>query len=368
LQKDKSDICKGDGHSSYSITTSMKQAFFPKPVTILTGFLGAGKTTFLNHLLAQDERRRYAIIENEYGRQGIDNELVLRPDETIVQLDSGCLCCTLNDDLYDLLNDLHERRDEFDEIIIEATGLADPTGLAQPFLAHPLIKKHFPLRAIVCLVDAEQVGQQLLETEEAIRQITFSDILLINKVDLVARANLDNLRQMLQRANPLATIYEGREGAFPTIDLDGGAERLDALYHKEYETPHGEVPPVPATDTPVSFPVAKPLRHHPHRHSNGVVSHSFSLDRPFDDQKFHQQLFAYLTFQSEGLYRMKGLVWIAGRDQQFVVQSVGKRLDLQPLRPWKSGEDQRSVIVFIGKGLQRKGLERLLVCCLKYAG
>jgi len=117
----------------------MAKSFLPKPVTILTGFLGAGKTTFLNHLLARNEERRYAIIENEYGRQGIDNELVLRPDETIVQLDSGCLCCTLNDDLYDLLNDLHERRDEFDEIIIEATGLADPTGLAEPFLAHPLI-------------------------------------------------------------------------------------------------------------------------------------------------------------------------------------------------------------------------------------
>jgi G3E family GTPase len=346
----------------------MKQTLSPRPVTILTGFLGAGKTTFLNHLLARDERRRYAIIENEYGRQGIDNELVLRPDETIVQLDSGCLCCTLNDDLYDLLNDLHERRDQFDEIIIEATGLADPTGLAQPFLSHPLIKKHFPLRAIVCLVDAEQIGQQLRETEEAIRQITFSDILLINKTDLVARTNLNHLRGMLQRTNPLASIYQGREGAFPVLDFDEGTERLEALYHKEYGEPHGKTPPMSASEAPVSFPVTKPVQHHPHRHSNGVVSHSFFLDRPFDDQKFYAQLFAYLTFQSEGLYRMKGLVWIAGRDQQFIVQSVGKRLDLQPLRPWKTGEDQRSVIVFIGKGLQRKGLERLLVRCLKRAG
>jgi len=346
----------------------MQHPFSSKPVTILTGFLGAGKTTLLNHLLARDEKRRYAIIENEYGRQGIDNELVLRPDETIVQLDSGCLCCTLNDDLYDLLNDLHERRDQFDEIIIEATGLADPTGLAQPFLSHPLIKKHFPLRAIVCLVDAEQIGQQLRETEEAIRQITFSDILLINKTDLVAKTNLDHLRRMLQRTNPLASIYQGREGAFPVLDFDEGTKRLEALYHKEYGGSRSKAPPMPAAEAPVSFPVSKPAQHHPHRHSNGVVSHSFSLDRPFDDQKFYAQLLTYLTFQSEGLYRMKGLVWIAGRDHQFIVQSVGKRLDSQPLRPWKTGEDQRSVIVFIGKQLQRKGLERLLVRCLKRAG
>ncbi|MEL6355988.1 MAG: GTP-binding protein, partial [Bacteroidota bacterium] len=142
-----------------------------KPVTILTGFLGAGKTTFLNHLLQENEGIRYAIIENEFGKQGIDNELVLRPDETIVELNNGCLCCTLNDNLYDILNELHERRDEFDEIIIEATGVADPTGLAQPFIIHPLVKKHFPLTAIICLVDAELVEDQLKETEEAINQI-----------------------------------------------------------------------------------------------------------------------------------------------------------------------------------------------------
>lgn len=344
--------------------TIMNQSFSPKPVTILTGFLGAGKTTFLNHLLARDERRRYAIIENEYGKEGIDNELVLRPDETIVQLDSGCLCCTLNDDLYDLLNDLHERRDEFDEIIIEATGLADPTGIAQPFLSHPLIKKHFPLQAIVCLVDAELAEQQVRETEEAIRQITFSDILLINKVDLVEPENLESLRQMLGRINPLATIFEGREGAFPSIDLTGGSERLDALYREE----HGELTAVLKQGSEATFPVAKPDQPHPHRHTSGVVSHAFTLDRPFDNQKFYQQFFAYLTFQSAGLYRMKGLVWIAGRDEQFIVQSVGKRLDLQPNRPWKPGETRRSVIVFIGKALQRKGLERLLVRCLKRAG
>ncbi|WP_273445804.1 CobW family GTP-binding protein [Neolewinella agarilytica] len=338
----------------------MSTSFSPRPVTILTGFLGAGKTTFLNHLLALTNDRRYAIIENEYGKRGIDHELVLRPDETIVQLDSGCLCCTLSDDLYDLLNDLHTRRDEFDEIIIEATGLADPTGLAQPFLAHPLIKKHFPLRAIVCLVDAELIDQQLRETEEAIRQISYSDILLINKVDLVEQSQVNLLTQMLKRTNPLATIYHGQEGHYPTFKLDDHPERLEQLYQDVHRV-------VSATETPVSFPVPKPQQPHPHQHTSEVESHSFTLDRPFDDQVFYQQLFVYLTFQSEGLYRMKGLVWIAGKEEQFIVQSVGKRLNLTAKRPWKAGEKKRSVIVFIGKGLQRKSLERLLVRCLKRA-
>jgi len=187
--------------------------------------------------------------------------------------------------------------------------------------------------------------QQLCETEEAIRQITFSDLLMINKVDLVDQVELDSLSELLQGMNPLATMYKGREGAFPAIDFAEHSGRLDKLYHEVFQPASG--------GQAGSFPVAKPVEHHPHRHTSAVVSHSFTLDRPFDDQKFYQQLFAYLTFQSEGLYRMKGLVWIAGKEEQFVVQSVGKRFDLQPKRPWEPGETKRSVIVFIGKALQK---------------
>ena len=336
----------------------MKNSISPKPVTILTGFLGAGKTTFLNHLLAQDDQKRYAIIENEYGKQGIDNELILRPDETIVELNSGCLCCSLNDNLYDLLNDLHERQDEFDEIVIEATGLADPTGLAQPFLAHPLIKKHFPLRAIICLVDAEQVDRQLAETEEAIRQITFSDILLVNKTDLVTEAEINALTERLQQLNQLATIYHGQLNNYPVINTANQPDRLEELYHREHA-------PIPANEVTTAFPVPRPTNHHPHSHTEGVVSFSLTFDQPFDRQVFYHQLFVYLTFQAKGLYRMKGIVWIEGEDQRFVVQSVGKRLALYAARGWQPGEQKRSVIVFIGNGLQRQGLERLLNRCLK---
>jgi len=143
-----------------------------RPVTILTGFLGSGKTTFLNHLLEQNPSKRYAIIENEYGQESIDSELILRAEDGIMELNNGCLCCTLNENLYEILNTLYQRREEYDELIIEATGVADPRGLADPFLNNYSIKKQFPLNRIICLVDAEQVEDQLRTTEEAIHQIT----------------------------------------------------------------------------------------------------------------------------------------------------------------------------------------------------
>jgi len=329
-----------------------------KPVTILTGFLGAGKTTFLNHLLQENEGVRYAIIENEFGEQGIDNELVVRPDETIVELNNGCLCCTLNDNLYDILNELHERRADFDEIIIEATGVADPTGLAEPFVVHPLIRKHFPLRAIICLVDAELVEEQLKTTEEAINQITFSDILLINKVDLVDQSYVAVIADKLRSLNPLAEILSGQKDQFPSITANrGGQEKLEELLlHSKKKAP------VDAEQ--LRFPVQKPHTHHHHKHTEAVNSIAFTFDAPFDFQRLHHQLFVYLAFQSKDLYRMKGLVWLDNKEEQYVIQSVGKRLSFQEKRNWTPTETRQSIIVFIGKQLQRPGLERILKRCI----
>lgn len=327
------------------------------PVTILSGFLGAGKTTFLNHLLQENEGTRYAIIENEFGEQGIDNELVLRPDETIVELNNGCLCCTLNDNLYDILNELFDRRSEFDEIIIEATGVADPTGLAQPFIAHPLIKKQFPLRAVICLVDAELVENQVKETEEAINQITFSDVLLINKIDLVSEEYVTVLENKLQQMNPLATIVKGHKKQYPKIDFCRNHDKLEeVLLHSQKGTA--------SSIEQLNFPVQKTHNHHHHKHTDEVNSHTFIFDTPFDFRRLHLQLTVYLTFQAKDLYRMKGLIWLENEDQQFILQSVGKRMNFQEKRVWGETEHKQSILVFIGKNLQRAGLERILKICL----
>ena len=326
------------------------------PVTLLTGFLGAGKTTFLNHLIQENKQVRYAIIENEFGEQSIDNELVVNPDNSIIAQNNGCLCCTLNDNLYDILNELHDRRDEYDEIIIEATGVADPSGLAQPFLSHSLIKEHFPLVNIICLVDAELVESHLEETEEALNQIVFSDLLLINKTDLVTEDYVESLQSKLKVLNPLARIAKGNKQTFPSIAWQETQGQLETIFQQQ-----GALQTLSAAD---SFPVQKPHSHHHHSHTQDVVSHTFTFDQPFSGVLLDRQLFIYLMLQSAGLYRMKGLVWLEGENRQFIVQSVGKRLDIEPKRLWELTEERHSTVVFIGKSLKREGLEKLLQKCL----
>jgi G3E family GTPase len=327
------------------------------PVTILTGFLGAGKTTFLNHLLKKNKDVRYAIIENEFGEQSIDGELVARPGETIIELNNGCLCCTLNDNLYDILNSLFDRRNEFDEIIIEATGVADPTGLAEPFVSHPLVKQQFPLKGIICLVDAELIEDHLRDTEEAKGQVAFSDFLFINKTDLVTKEYLIGLQDNLQRMNPLATVLSGNRDNFPNVtfdnkDLPVGVPFLknDPLFNLSKEE--------------TQFPVSKPQAYHQHEHTKEINSLTFNFEQSFDLQTLINNFFVYLMLHATGLYRMKGLFFMEGSDSQYLVQSVGKRLDVQPHRNWQAGVKRESTIVFIGKNLERKDLQELLNRCV----
>lgn len=333
-----------------------------KPTTILSGFLGAGKTTYLNHLLESKPNTRFAIIENEFGEESIDSELIIRAEDGIVELNNGCLCCTLNDNLYDILNTLFERRDEYDEIIIEATGVADPRGLAEPFIIHPAIKKQFPLKGIICLVDAELVEDQIQETEEAIHQITFSDILLVNKTDLVDNAYLNSLSQKLAQMNPLASMFFGHQNDFPSIDITNRNTDLDKPLEKQHSHSHGHHDNS-HNHSSAHFPVHQPHHHHDHEHTD-VVSIMITFDQPFNPQTLRHVLTVYLTLQARDLYRMKGLLWFKDADEQYLLQSVGKRHSIDVKRLWEAGEKRESKIVFIGKNLQRKGLERMLKQCL----
>lgn len=325
-----------------------------KPVTILTGFLGAGKTTYLNHMIQSSPKKRYAIIENEYGEQGIDSELIFRPEDGIVELNNGCLCCTLNDNLYDILNDLFDRRDDFDEVIIEATGVADPAGLAEPFVSHPMIKEHFPLRGTICIIDSELVEDQMEETEEALNQITFSDVLILNKTDLVNNTYVGELKEKLQTINPLSKIFVSQHRQFPDFDLTIQKEQVEEQMLDKIVT----------TSTEKGLNLKAPHHHHHHEHTKDIVSFSFKFDQPFDYEMLYHQLFVYLSFQSKGLYRIKGLLWFEHYEHQTLIQSVGKRLSFDEKRKWKAKEKRESVIVFIGKNLKEKGLRILLNRCL----
>lgn len=321
-----------------------------KPVTILTGFLGAGKTTYLNHIINSKLDTRFAIIENEFGEEGIDSELIFRPEDEIVELNNGCLCCTLNDNLYDILNDLFDRREEFDEIIIEATGVANPAGLAEPFLSNPLIKEHFPLLGTICIIDTELVEDQIEETEEALNQITFSDVLILNKTDIVNDVYTEEVKNKMASINPMAAIYQSKNGQFPEFDLSKQKDETEEkLLEKDFMQE--------ATD---GLNLKAPHNHHHHRHTKEIVSFSFRFDQRFDYEMLYHQLFVYLTFQSIGLYRIKALVDFANKEKQYVLQTVGKRLNIEEKRPWKEGEKRESVFVFIGKNLKETGLKNLL--------
>lgn len=325
-----------------------------KKTTILTGFLGAGKTTYLNFLLKSNPDTNYAIIENEFGQESIDSDLIIRSSDSIVELNNGCLCCSLNDNLYDLLNDLYLRKDDFDELIIEATGIADPAGVAEPFLNHPAVKNTFELTNTICIIDAELIEEQLRKTEEARKQISFSDVLLIGKIDLVTTSYLAYLIKILQGINPFAKIVIKSEGKYPEIVPKQSVQshipgkKMESCNHSKKcnHQHHSDNPTITS-----------------HQHTN-IVTHSFVFDEPFDMTELHHQLFVLLKFQAKDIYRFKGIVYGKNNSNKIVIQSVSSRLSIEEIHAWQPSENKHSKFVFIGKSIKPDGFKKLLERCI----
>ncbi len=321
-----------------------------KKTTILTGFLGAGKTTYLNHLLKSNPNTKYAIIENEFGEQSIDGDLIVRTTDNIVEMNNGCLCCSLNEGLYDLLSDLHLRKDDFDELIIEATGVADSAGIAAPFLTHPAVKNTFELANTICLIDAELIEEQLKETLEVRLQITFSDVLLINKTDLVSPSYLESLKQLLRGINPLAEVIIQENGVYPIVVKNKKLEKQDNTA-KESNCDHKHE--------------HKECKHHhkattsTHKHTD-IVTHSFIFSQSFDVDILYRQLFVLLTVQGKDIYRFKAIVKSENNPNKILLQSVGKRLSIEELNSWSEEEERQSKFVFIGRDIKPDGFRKLL--------
>lgn len=328
-----------------------------KKTNILTGFLGAGQTTFLNHLITNNTDIKYAIIENEFGEQNIDNDLIIRSSDDIVELNNGCLCCSLNDSLYEILSELYHRKDDFDELIIEATGIADPAGIAEPFLIHPDVKKTFKLVSTICIIDAEIVEDWLDETEEARKQIAFSDVLLIGKTDLVSPSYVDRLTAILKGINPLAQIVlKSNEGEYPKI-LHASQESL-YLSNKAVGSEHHHHDDLCNHHHDHCDHDHKHHGHKTHSHTD-IVTCSFVYDETFVMHKLHYRLMVLLNVQSKGLYRIKGIVYTDNPNEKLVVQSVGKRLSIEEI-PETPEEPKTSKFVFIGRNLKPDGFLMLL--------
>ena len=317
------------------------------PVTILTGFLGSGKTTLLNRILKDDHGHRIAVIENEFGESGVDGEILERTEEQIVEMNNGCICCTVRGDLIRILGSLKEKRDEgklrFDRVVIETTGMADPGPVAQTFFTDEEIGNYYLLDSIITLVDAKHAPKQLDEFREAQEQVGFADRILLSKTDLTAEEETQKLVQRLKRMNPRAPIKKVHFGDAPLEEvLDIRGFNLNAILQLDPEF----------------------LLDSHHEHHDEVESFVFKSDRPFDGQKLEQFLSGMIQVYGPDLLRYKGVLWMKGNARRVVFQGEHMMMGGDMGKPWAKNEAKESILVFIGKKLPKDifiaGLEECL--------
>ena len=312
------------------------------PVTVLTGYLGAGKTTLLNRILSENHGRKYAVVINEFGELGVDNDLVVDSDEEVFEMNNGCICCTVRGDLIRIVGGLMKRRDKFDGIIIETTGLANPAPVAQTFFVDDDVKAKTRLDAIVTVVDAKHLPQRLEDSHEAEDQIAFADVIVLNKTDLVTPAELDAVEQQIRRINKFAKIHRSMKADVPITELlnQGAFDLKRVLAH-----------------TP-DF-----LTDDAHEHDDEITSVSFEVENPIDPEQFNAWIGALLAERGQDLLRTKGILSYAGDDRRFAFQAVHMIADGDFIGPWKEGEPRVSRIVFIGRNLNRPQLRRGFESC-----
>ncbi|MSQ70882.1 MAG: GTP-binding protein [Betaproteobacteria bacterium] len=319
------------------------------PVTILTGFLGSGKTTLLNRVLKEQHGHRIAVIENEFGEAGVDNEILVNDaNEQIVEMNNGCICCTVRGDLVRILGELRVKRDsgqlKFDRVVIETTGMADPGPVAQTFFMDEEIGNYYLLDSVLTLVDAKHAPMQLDEFREAQEQVGFADRILLSKTDLVSDEDQESLRQRLIRMNPRAPIRNVHFGNAPIEEiLDIRGFNLNAVL---------EIDP--------GF-----LEKDHHDHDEHVSSFVFRADRPFDGVKLEEFLSGLIQVHGQNMLRYKGVLYLRDNPNRVVFQGVHMLMGGDLGRLWNEDEKRTSTMVFIGRNLPQdlfiKGLEQCLV-------
>ena len=350
------------------------------PVTVLTGYLGAGKTTLLNRILTEDHGRKYAVIVNEFGEIGIDNELVVGADEEIFEMNNGCVCCTVRGDLIRILQGLMKRKGGFDAIIIETTGLADPGPVAQTFFVDDDVKARTRLDSVTTVVDAKHILLELSDSKEAAEQIAFADQIILNKVDLVSDADLRMIEARIRRINPIAPIHRATRAdvALDKVLGRGGfdLERIVSLEPAFLNPAHGEAGHVHDDDCGHDHDHDH-HHHHDHDHHDHDHGHdhyselhddaikgiSLRLDHPVNGDKITRWLDQLLADQGPDILRAKGIIDVAGEDRRLVFQAVHMILEGELQRPWKSGEDRYSRMVFIGRNLDEAALKAGFEAC-----
>ena len=348
------------------------------PVTVLTGYLGAGKTTLLNRILSQPHGKKFAVIVNEFGEIGIDNDLVVGADEEVFEMNNGCICCTVRGDLIRIIDGLLRRKGGFDGIIVETTGLADPAPVAQTFFVDEEVQAKTKLDAVVTVADAKWLSDRLKDAPEAKNQVAFADVILLNKTDLVTGPELDAVEARIRGINPYAKLYRTQkseidiakvlnQGAF---DLERVLE-LEPAFLEEDEHHHHHHAHDEACGPDCGHD------HHDHDHGHGhhhhglkavhdeeIQSVSFSTDKPLDPDKFFPWVQNIVQVEGPNILRSKGILSFKDDPDRFVFQGVHMILDGDHQRPWKADEKRLSRIVFIGRQLKRDLLEEGFLDCV----
>lgn len=335
------------------------------PVTVLTGYLGAGKTTLVNRILAGTDGRRWGVIVNEFGEIGIDGELIVSGDEELVELSNGCVCCTVRGDLVRTVRTLLARTPPPDSILVETTGLAAPAPVAQTFLVDHVLQRKTRLDSITAVADALHIMERLDDSREAVEQVAFADQIVLNKTELVTADRLAAVEQRLRRLNPLAPIIPAVRADVPLGDLlHRGAFDLDRIVSLE--------PAILAS--PCDAPGHVHDEHcghgdHTHDHlshlaGSDIRSVSLSAATPMSYEKVSAWIAQLVETQGQDILRLKGIIDIAGEDRRLVVQAVHMQLEGDYQREWHKGETRMSRLVLIGRALDGRALQAGFEGCL----
>jgi G3E family GTPase len=334
------------------------------PVTVLTGYLGAGKTTLLNRILSEPHGKKYAVIVNEFGEIGIDNDIIVGADEEVFEMNNGCICCTVRGDLMRILGGLMRRKGNFDGIIVETTGLADPAPVAQTFFMDENVGRQTRLDAVVTVADAKWLNDRLKDAPEAKNQIAFADVILINKTDLVSPAELNEVEVRIRAINPYARLHRTERAKIPLHEvLERNAFDLDRIldiepafleaeeHGHEHGHDHGD-------DHDHNHGGLK------HYHDEEMQSIALKSDKPLDADKFFPWVEDLVQKEGPSILRSKGILSFKGDDERFVFQGVHMILDGDHQRPWNKDEKRQSRIVFIGRNLPEKKIAEGFESCI----
>ena len=372
------------------------------PVTVLTGYLGAGKTTLLNRILSEPHGKKYAVIINEFGEAGIDGDLVVGADEEIFEMNNGCICCTVRGDLIRVISGLMKRVRNFDAILIETTGLADPGPVAQTFFVDADIAAKTALDSVVTVIDAKHLPLRLKDSKEAEEQIAFADVILLNKVDLVSKEELAQVESAIRAINRFAKIVRTERCQVPLDQILGlGSFDLEEILRhepdflgKDANPAHGEAGHVhdehcghdhshdhghhhlPAHGEPGHVHDEHcghdhshdhdhdHGHHHGHIHNSDISSVSLTSTRPIDITKFEGWMGMLREQKGADLLRYKGILDIAGSSHRLAIQGVHMMMEGSNLNPWDAGAKRQSKLVFIGRKLNEAELRQGFESCM----